>query len=132
VGLIDAHVGTLPNVYIASLPWLFTDLSHVSNSVQLNVPGLVSICAQVVFVSHSRTPPNGTVGKCEALIWLILSPKKLGGRPVAVGVGAGTGAGAGVGEVAVATLTDAEADFVGSALLIAVTVSVPAVEGAVY
>ena len=37
-----------------------------------------------------------------------------------------------MGEVAAATLTDVEADFVGSALLIAVTVSVPAVEGAVY
>jgi hypothetical protein len=67
-------------VYIASLPWLDTDLTHVSNSDQLYVPGLISTCAQLVFVSHSRTPPNGTVGKCEALIWLILNPKKLGGR----------------------------------------------------
>jgi len=62
----------------------------------------------------------------------MLSPKKPGGRPVAVGVGAGSGFVGGVGEVAVATFTDVEADFVGSALLIAVTVSVPAVAGAVY
>ena len=33
---------------------------------------------------------------------------------------------------AVVTLIDADADLVGSALLIAVTVSVPVVEGAVY
>jgi hypothetical protein len=33
---------------------------------------------------------------------------------------------------AVVTLTDADADLVGSAVLVAVTVSVPAVEGAVY
>ena len=51
---------------------------------------------------------------------------------MAEGVGVGAGAGAGAGEGAAATLTDVEADFVGSALLIAVTVSVPAAEGAVY
>jgi hypothetical protein len=43
-----------------------TWLNHASNSDQLYVPELISICAQLVFVSHRRTPPNGTVGKVPA------------------------------------------------------------------
>ena len=58
---------------------------------------------------------------------LRLWEKKPVGSPDEVGGGGGGGGGGG----AVVTLTEAEADLVGSALLVAVTVSVPALEGAV-
>jgi hypothetical protein len=60
----------------------------------------------------------------------MLWPKKLTGRPEADGAGVGAGAGAGAGGGGAMTVTDVDANFVGSALLVAVTVSVPAVVGA--
>jgi hypothetical protein len=84
-------------------------------------------------VPQRRSDPKGTVGKWEAAISLRLCEKKAVGSPDEVGVVGGGGAGVGGGLAgAVVTLTDAVSDLVGSALLMAVTVSVPALAGAVY
>ena len=95
------------------------------------MPSLVSISRQLTLESHSRKLPKGTVG--ELATWFQFWLKKLGGSAAPV-VGKGLGVGDGVGEGAAGAaiiFTVAEANLVGSALLLAVIVAVPVVDGAV-
>jgi hypothetical protein len=85
-------------------------------------------------VSHSRTVPKGTDGKWEASRLFQVWPKKVGGIVLDAGFGEGRGVGVGVGGGAggaAIIFTAAEANLVGSALLLAVTVAVPVLDGAV-
>ena len=71
-------------------------------------------------VSQARIPPKGTEGKWDAWSALQLRSKKLLGSAEEAGGGGAV------------TAMVAEADLVESALLVAVSVAVPVVEGAVY